>query len=312
MEGGELGRLARELDTRFGAETGLTRTGLAPLLEDVEFVEALEEFSVTSVFPRERIVGALMRHLGPLREHQTVQEAAGEVADAIASSMVFAKDEDRSALVFELRRLKAETFSEAEPSLIEDEATGDQRETTWIDALAVPYYLNVPRLLMDPSAHMVSARGEWLKGLTSFRDADGAHVLHAMAMFDRLFKEWDMKAIDVGAFEDVERVPIGARLGFRGNFRTKNLAGRDPSNVTITGDLGQDPHVYLRAGRRKIVVPIDPRWITSMSALIEFSSGRVFLGGLGVLRSLTEERATVAAIALGLPLTPANRWFYEN
>jgi hypothetical protein len=49
-----------------------------------------------------------------------------------------------------------------------------------------------------------------------------------------------------------------------------------------------------------------------MTAQVEFTSGHSWLGGFGILRGITEHRAVVSPIVLGLPITEANAWFYRG
>src|SRR5205814_5099770 len=106
FRGGTVERLVAELDSTFGRSTGLSVSALGPLFEDVDLLELLEEYAKTGAFPREEIVHILERHLAPLREEQTEQEAAEEVADAIRDAMVRAIPDDRNALAFGLREVR--------------------------------------------------------------------------------------------------------------------------------------------------------------------------------------------------------------
>jgi hypothetical protein len=90
---------------------------------------------------------------------------------------------------------------------------------------------------MDPAARSALAEAAWLEHLESLRRASGGQMLAAMR---------DERVVDVGGFEDVDGMPVGARLGFRASFRTKNMTGRDLADLQVIGDLDRDPHVYLR------------------------------------------------------------------
>ena len=80
----------------------------------------------------------------------------------------------------------------------------------------------------------------------------------------------------------------------------------------LVGNLQTDPHVWAKAGNSRVVLPLNPAWFTTDSAVVTFQSGHVLLGGFGILRGLSRERALVSPIALGLPLTAENAWFYRD
>ncbi|MDQ5819884.1 MAG: hypothetical protein M3540_00390 [Actinomycetota bacterium] len=310
LQGGQLGRLFTELDRTFGAETGMSAAGLAPLLEDFDLVEALHEFADTATFPRDRIVEILAGHLSPLREGQSTAEAAEEVATAMERGMAFAFESDRQALVFELQRLRGDILA-GEPSLVEEDPTGDPRERVWNDDFAALHYLNVPRLLMDPAGRAAVVQEPWLEDLASFRTADGLQILRATQLLGVLIRVWEERVVDVESFADIGDLPVGARVAFIANFRTKNMAGRQLTEIELSGDLLRDPHLYAQTPKRRVYLPIDPRWITTSTAHHEFTSGQSWLGGLGILRGVTPQRAVVSPLVLGLPITEANAWFYR-
>ncbi|GFG86916.1 hypothetical protein [Mycolicibacter algericus] len=66
-------------------------------------------------------------------------------------------------------------------------------------------------------------------------------------------------------------------------FRTRN--GPAPQNpVPLTGDLNKDPHVYIQRQRVRIIMPLNPRWVTTGTAYGEFGSGGVQLAGVCIIK----------------------------
>lgn len=75
----------------------------------------------------------------------------------------------------------------------------------------------------------------------------------------------------------------GDLLVFDTYVRTRN--GPQPGvRKLLTGDLNQDPHVYLQRAGVRVLMPIDPKWVTTDTAHGEFSSGGVHLAGVCVVK----------------------------
>jgi hypothetical protein len=311
LQGGDLDRLAVELDKRFGSTTGLSVTALMPIFEDVDLIDALDSYIETGQYPRKRVEAILTRYVAPLHPGQTEDGAAEEVASAIEAAMFAALVDDREALGFGLQRLRADAFA-APSSLREEDVTAGDRASIWQQRFAVLHYLNVSRLALDPAIDIEAGLVEGITNLTSFRTADPGQMIGALVLFNQVLESWEQTAIDAGRFAELNTVPVGARLSFNSSFYTKNLAGKNPATIEgLTGSLVNDPHIWARAGNARVYLPIDARWITSASATYEFSSGQVSLAGLGILRAADTERLIISPLALGMPLTEQNAWFYD-
>lgn len=74
---------------------------------------------------------------------------------------------------------------------------------------------------------------------------------------------------------------------------------------SFTGDLSKDPHIYAKTGAFKLVIYIDPNWITTSTAFTLFkpSSGQSTFSGLGRITNVDYEDRVITATAwvVGLP-----------
>jgi hypothetical protein len=81
----------------------------------------------------------------------------------------------------------------------------------------------------------------------------------------------------------------------------------------LTGELEQDPHIYIERDGRKIYLPLDPRWVTTQTAFTTFTSGIAKLAGVGLVRAVSDDSALVSPLAIGgPPLSPAARMLEEG
>jgi HNH endonuclease len=186
----------------------------------------------------------------------------------------------------------------------------------WQEELATLDYLNVPRILLDPAAQN-ALQGPIAAPVsletTTLRDM-GIQLIPVMVAFEEVFKSWRAHAIPMSAISDAGERAVGARISFDATFWTKGMTGEDKMKpgFKLTGDLDLDPRIYLREGDRKIVLPLDPRWVTSSTAFHDFTSGRGKFAGVGLLKSVTDEMAVISPLVVGRPpLSEEIKAFYD-
>jgi hypothetical protein len=190
------------------------------------------------------------------------------------------------------------------------------RGTTWQEDLSTLDYINVPRLLIDPEARGPLAMRdiEDLASLTTLRD-QGLHLIRIMVAFEEVFKSWNAKAVGLAVVDELGSDAVGARVSFEETFRTRNMAGSDKQQpgFELSGDIEKDPHLYVKKAGRTIYLPLDPRWVTTSTAFVTFTSGSARLAGLGLLRAVDEGSAIVSPLAIGAPpLTGWNKAFEDG
>lgn len=193
------------------------------------------------------------------------------------------------------------------------------RATPWKSNLAQLAYINVPRLCEQ--AELAGIRVD----LSRYRDDQTLHSLgwdlnHVMAAFQAVLGRLQVSALPVQSLE-VHESHIGALVSFdRLRFRTKNISldamdAKKRWKQAFTGDLSKDPHVYAKFGSRKLVIFIDPNWITTTTAFTLFkpSAGQSTFSGLARITNVDYENqtATATALVIGLPRSPLDEAF-EN
>jgi hypothetical protein len=172
--------------------------------------------------------------------------------------------------------------------------------------------LNVPRL--DEFAA--------LRGVTISHDdiADGVSLNQLgyrlnglMSAYRRTLGDIEFDALPVGSIQFVHEAYLGKIVRFdRERFRTKNMPLYRPSGdaVRFTGDEDFDPHIYRRTDAWKLVINIDPRWITTSTAYSMFrpSGGASVFSGFARITHVNYENSTMTAtaLAIGVPSGPTD------
>jgi hypothetical protein len=176
--------------------------------------------------------------------------------------------------------------------------------TPWGEHLSTTDYINVPRVLLDPASEGLIDEGlvGSLAGLGTLRDL-GFQIGRISLTLENVITAWKANAISLDEVDDVQEDHIGVRVAFETRFRTKNMTGSDKQRAgfLLSGDLDNDPHIYVKLAKRKIVLPLDPRWVTTSTAFVTFTSGAARLAGIGQLRAVSKDRAIISPLAIGAP-----------
>jgi len=176
----------------------------------------------------------------------------------------------------------------------------------WDTKLFHLYYINVPRLSM-----LAAMRGASLD-LSQFGEIATLHGLgwelnRLIGGFNHLLQQVQLQAapldVALGALD-----MRGMVISFNHEFRTKNIHMPERDNfvdMAFTGNLKADPHIYHRSNGLRIVMNIDPRWVTTTTAFCHFrpSSGRNTFAGLGFVNG-TDKTSGIVSISpyvIGMP-----------
>lgn len=180
---------------------------------------------------------------------------------------------------------------------------------SWDCNLATLHYLNIPRLtiLSAMSGRMVTYDIDTSRGLHCL----GGKLLGVMIVYQELLEQMHPKVIDMPDFAKPSDDQIGMIFKFNDRFRTKNAPWPDReidySNF-LKGDVAKDPHVYKKFGDWKLVMVIDPMWITTSTAFSDFapSGGHKKFSGLAMVKSIDIHSKTIVAtpLVMGIQKSP--------
>jgi hypothetical protein len=170
-------------------------------------------------------------------------------------------------------------------------------------------FINIPRL-----HHLIAQTKQGVSLPTYFDDgipgdgyiAPGLHGLErAIARLRFPALEWNEASKQ---FDD----PTGLIVSFEGQFRTKNgPSGRRDRRERDLTNLKSAPHIYQKLGELKLVLPYDPKFITTSTAGVELTSGRCRVGGFASIKKRVGDDIIASPFIIGLASTPEARSFMD-
>ena len=189
-------------------------------------------------------------------------------------------------------------------------------ETKWTTRLHNLYYLNVPRLLV-----LSALTGKSLD-LSRYGHIVALHELGwdlngLMLGFKSLLGQVELKAVTLEQAIALGSEARGVIVSFNQQFRTKNINMPDsPEGYlrAVRGDPSNDPQIYTRVGQHRVTLIVDPRWITTTTAFVQFrpSGGRGDFAGLGLVNALCDGSMSITPLVIGLPSNPFLEAFYGD
>ncbi len=159
------------------------------------------------------------------------------------------------------------------------------------------FYLNVPRLEILARYLGRPIDNASYSSLTSLSDAGGS-IARVLVYFEGLLSRLHPNAIPLPTLS-MSDASIGVVCSFSQRFRTKNVGkALDAGWKGMTGNLAKDPHLYCSVADRKLVLPIDPRWLTTTTAGVFLSSGQGVFSGLCLINEIGAAPSDIFATPL--------------
>lgn len=209
-------------------------------------------------------------------------------------------DDQNNYSVDRLHQIKEEHIAWVAASLV--------KPRPWRTSIAQFSYINVPRL-----CEQAKAKG-FAVDLSQYRENQTLHSLgwelnHVMHAFHVVLPQLTFSAVSILEMKLHEGF-VGASIKFeRQRFRTKNIpmtmTDKVAQKINFTGDLAKDSHIYVSLSEFRLVLYIDPKWITTSTAFTLFrpSGGQSVFSGVGIVTSVDYEARVITATpwALGVP-----------
>ncbi|MGV0780290.1 hypothetical protein [Mycolicibacterium sp. XJ775] len=160
-----------------------------------------------------------------------------------------------------------------------EKQSAPRRGGSWVPRLMEVHYVNLERI-----AELVLSRSDTarLPPIPAGTDPTVDFVETRQALI-RALGGLDLLAKRFTADFSLRALDAGDLFVFDTWLRTRNGV-RPDDPIRLTGDLNKDPHVYLQRQGVRIVMPLDPKWITTGTAYGEFGSGGVPLAGVCVIK----------------------------
>jgi hypothetical protein len=176
----------------------------------------------------------------------------------------------------------------------------------WNDGIQQYCYLNVPRL--DEFANLSGftvQHPEIPEGqnLRSF----GYELNAIMASYRRTLERIAIDAVPVNGISFAHEGYVGQLISFdRLRVRTRNMPLYRPhGSYTFSGNPESDPHIYHQFPGWRLILTVNPRWVTTDTAYCMFrpSGGASTFSGFARINHVDYETKTMTAtgLAIGIP-----------
>lgn len=142
----------------------------------------------------------------------------------------------------------------------------------------------------------------------------GLSLVSLMNEIEKYLESVPICAVSTTELTDIDDDQIGTTVSFDQMCRTKNPPSRNNSNriqgPCIEPMSGQ--HIYWMHGEWMFVLPINPKWITTVHAMNTFHSGRHRFAGICTIQSVrTTERLIVAKpVLIVVPVSAVMRLLF--
>ncbi|MEO1242767.1 MAG: hypothetical protein AAFX54_12735 [Pseudomonadota bacterium] len=203
-----------------------------------------------------------------------------------------------------LKNWKKNAEERAHEALI---STSAFQRPSWLTRLSTIHFANVPRLAQLDTDEPLSE--EVMQTLNDGFPTQGM-IIRELVSLEKAIASADVSAIPIEDIVPASEEIIGCTISFHRSCYTKNgMFDKDNFDLSTVRnfDPKKSPHIYTKIGTTKIILPYDPRWVTTNTAYSDFRSGHTKFAGLGIVKrvSLDASQIVVSPLLIGLPRHPA-------
>lgn len=172
------------------------------------------------------------------------------------------------------------------------------------------YYLNIPRLSILSEFNGAFIDFSFIEKYENLH-AMGFHLAGLLSQYKEAFALIKPKVVDADSITEVKPELTGLTISFTGEFRTKNNPGLDQfteGKFKMKGDIEKDPQLYQTWLGYKLVLTIDPRWLATTTAFVNFRppGGKGQFAGIATIKQIDMDNKLVLAtpLLIGIPKSP--------
>lgn len=191
------------------------------------------------------------------------------------------------------------------------------RGAPWDINVSQLYYVNVPRLSILAAMHGFDLDISFLRNIECLHSL-GIELIGLLVQFEDLLHKLDLVALPLVDLSLSEPNEVGVIASFDDQFRTRNVPGLDTfqnEGFQLTGNLDHDPYIYKNHLGVKLILAIDPRWITTATSFVNFrpSGGWGSYAGLFSIKDIDPQSdiALGTPIVIGIPRSPLNELLFQ-
>lgn len=165
------------------------------------------------------------------------------------------------------------------------------------------YYINIPRLSILAAINGIILNFEFMELFTCLHSV-GFQLNYLMLKFKRVLETLTIQSIPLTG--DFSKLEVGQTVEFSHKFRTKNMPS--PNKVSngefgLTNKWESDPHIYLKSNNKKLVLTLDPTWVTTSTSFSNFANGWINVSGIAIIKKITSTHIFASPYILGTPKT---------
>jgi hypothetical protein len=177
------------------------------------------------------------------------------------------------------------------------------------------YYLNIPRLAALAFLTGQDLDLSCIQGVPLLQGT-GLEMTQALMQFEQVLEKIQIKALSAEKQELLDPAMTGVTLSFDGTFRTRNVPPPHEilsAKFALRGNVTQDPHIYRVLRGVRLILPLDPKWITSTTGFVKFrpSGGQSASAGACTVTHIDQATKVVIGTPLfiGIPRSPFDDLF---
>lgn len=179
----------------------------------------------------------------------------------------------------------------------------------WTSTMSILDYVDLPNLAILTLLCGYRLDRSFIELHRNFRSL-GLVLPYLLYEIEKLLANMHINALPVGELANWTESVVGTVVSFEKTCRTKNLSYFRLATTGTQGQIGDSkrgPVIYFVHGKWKIVVKINPRWITSDHAVTDLRSGSHRFCGLCVIQEIRAADNLIYATPIVLG-TPKGRW----
>lgn len=181
----------------------------------------------------------------------------------------------------------------------------------WKSNIAQIYYVNIPRLNILSFKEEIFVDTNFLKEYKNLHEM-GYGLNKLFIEYQPILDKITPCALAIEEITSINLDLIGLTLSFDCDFRTKNNPGLDDfcsGKFKLKGDLKKDPQLYTSLLGFKLILTIDPTWLTTTTSFVNFRMGRGNFAGIATIKDvLIVDKIIIATpLLIGLRKSPFDR-----
>lgn len=183
----------------------------------------------------------------------------------------------------------------------------------WENNVSQLHYINISRLAILSEILGYKIDTKYFENLPSLNSL-GGEISGVLREFTNLLNNINPKSINLKDIEPTSDDYIGLTVSFNRRFYTKNVPGYDNfvnGKYKIVGNHNLDPQIHSKVNDYKVILNIDPRWLTTVTSFVNMRSGNGKFAGLCTIKDIYHEEKVIVAtpIIIGVPKSPLDLLF---